>query len=363
MSAYAGDTGATNASPPATNVSVPATTTTSPAATATAPAPAPAQNPPLSILKEAETLQKSPNGDQLAIDFLWKNSEKLERPELLLLCKLLVKKKSFKDILKASELALSKNPQDAEFLTFQGKSYMEISKDKKTNEKAQESLRAALEANPKFEPAYLILDDFYERIDQAYKATNKPLRHLQTRRLLFEDMLQKIGEKQLYLAKLCEINMIDGVNEQALKQCKRAVELKKDDIKTQLNLAQVYKQSGEKKESLTILENLLKENPKSVAVLLANGSRMEEEKNYGAAYGHFKTCLEASPTADDCMRGFGAVAASLKKWQESYDSFQKLCKKNRKWSIDVRKASMAAKDLGALDWQQKFLELSINCNI
>ena len=322
-----------------------------------------ATNTNTSLLKEAEALQKSPNGDQLAIDFLWKNSEKLERPELLLLSKLLVKKKSFKDILRASELALSKNPQDAEFLTFQGKSYMEISKDKKTNEKAQESLRAAIEANPKFEPAYLILDDFYERIDLAYKAQKKPLRNLQTRRLLYEDLLQKLGEKQLYLAKLCEINMIDGVNEQALKQCKRAVELKKDDINTQLNLAQVYKQSGEKKESLAVLENSVKENPKSVAVLAAIGGRMEEEKNYGSAYTYFKTCIEAVPTADNCARGYGASAASLKKWQESFDAFQKLCKKDRKWSLDVRKASMVAKDLGALDWQQKFLELSINCNI
>lgn len=316
-----------------------------------------------SLLKEAEALQKTTDGEQKAIDFLWKNSEKLQRPELLLLTKLLIKKRGFKDILKASEIALSKNPQDAEFLTFQGKSYMEVGKDKKTMEKAQESLRAAIEANPKFEPAYLILDDFYARQDAQQKDLKKPLRFLQTRRQLYEDLIQKIGENQLYQARLCELNMLDGVNEQALKQCKRALELKKDDVKTQINLSQVYKQSGEKKESVALLEKSVKENPKSVALLLALGQQMEEEKNYSSAYGHFKKCLEFDPHDNLCLRGLGAAAVSLKKWQEGFDSFQKLCRKDRKWSIDVRKASMVAKDLGALDWQQKFLELSLNCNI
>jgi tetratricopeptide (TPR) repeat protein len=322
-----------------------------------------ASAPSSELLNEAESLQRTENGDQKAIDYLWKNSEKLQRPELLFLAKLLVKKKSFKDILKASELALSKNPQDAEFLTFQGKSYMEISRDKKSIEKAQESLRAAIEANPKFEPAYLILDDLYERQDVVLKAQKKPMRSLQHRRLLYEDMLQHIGERQPYLAKLCEINMQDGVNEQALKQCKRALELKKDDVKTQVNLAQIYKQTGEKKQAVDLLEAAVKNNPKSTDALTALGNQMEEEKNYGVAYGHFKTCLDVSPGTENCLRGLGASAASLKKWQESYDSFQKLCRKDRKWSLDVRKASLTAKDLGSPEWQQKLLELSLNCNI
>lgn len=318
---------------------------------------------PTGVLKEAESIQKTENGDQKAIDFLWKNSEKLERPELLLLAKLLIKKKRFKDIIRASELALAKNPADAEFLTFQGKSYMEISKDKKIMDKAQESLRAAIESNPKFEPAYLILDDFYERQDLNFKAQKKPMRFFQPRRQLYEDLIQSVGEKQLFQAKLCEINMLDGVNEQALKQCKRAAELNKSDMATQLNLAQVYRQSGSKKEAQEILEKAVKEHPKSVPALIAIGSQLEGEKNFGPSYTYFKSCVDVSPGADECRRGLGATAASLKKWQESFDAFQALCRKHRKWSVDVRKASLTAKDLGALDWEQKFLELSLNCNI
>lgn len=322
-----------------------------------------ATEPPLNLLKEAETLQKTENGDQKAIDYLWKNSEKLQRSELLYLSKLLIKKKNFKDILKTSELALAKNPQDAEFLTLQGKSYLELSKDKKTLEKAQESLRGAIEANPKFEPAYLILDDYYQRQDIQYKAQKKTMRYLQPRRLLYEDLIQHVGEKHLYQAKLCEINTIDGVNEQALKQCKRAAELKKDDVLSRLNLVQVYKQTGEKKEAQDLLEKTVKENPKSIDAITAIALKMEEEKNFGVAYGYFKDCLNASDKADNCRRGLGSSAVSLKKWQESFDAFQRLCRKDRKWSADVRKASMVAKDLGDHQWQQKFLELSLNCNI
>lgn len=315
------------------------------------------------LIKQAEALQKEPNGDQKAIDFMWKNSEKLERPDLIYLAKILVKRKAWKDILKTSELALAKNPEDAEFLTFQGKSFMEISKDKKTQDKAQEALRAAIEANPKFEPPYWILDDFYDRQDQVAKANRKPVRFLQTRRLLFEDLVEKLGEKQSFLAKLCEINTLDGLNEAALKQCKKAVDLNKKDIKSQLNLAQVYKQNGQKAECLSLLEKTLKDNPKSSDVLLALGSYLEEEKNPAKAYLNFKECVSSSNREDLCWRGVGATAASLKKFQESYEAFQKLCKKDRKWSLDVRKAAQTAKDIGEIDWQHKFLELSLNCNI
>lgn len=318
--------------------------------------------PASELLVQAEQLQKT-EGDKSAIDYLWKNSEKLQRAELMFMAKTLVKLKNFKDILKVSELALSKNAQDAEFLTFQGKAYLETQKDRKNLEKAQESLRTAIEVNPKFEPAYLILDDYYERQDLIYKNQKKPQRFLQTRRLLFEDLIQHRGEHHLYSSKLCHINTIDGVNEQAIKHCKKALELKKDDIASQLNLAQVYKQSGEKEQARTLLKSAVASEKRSDDAFNAYGSFLEEEKNFSDSYNQFKNCVTEFPASDNCWRGLGTAAASLKKWQESFDSFQKLCRKNRKWSPDVRKASLTAKDLGAHDWEQKLLELSLNCNI
>ena len=322
-----------------------------------------AQAAPSEVYLQAEKLQKEPNGAQKAIDYLWKNSEKLQRPELLQLAKLLVKKNQFKDILKVSDIALAKNPQDPEFLTFQGKAYMETGQNKKNNDKAQESLRAAIDADPKFEPAYLILDDFYERQDALFQKLKKPLRFLQTRRLLFEDLIKNVGDKALYEAKLCEINSLDGVNDQATKNCLKAIELNKSDMMSRLNLAQVYKQTGEKKKSLEVLQKAVLDNPSSLEVRNAFGSQLEEDKNYGDAYQHFKACLEKNPEYPPCLRGLGATAASLKKWDESYSAFQKLCRKGRRWSLDVRKAAATAQELGELGWQQKLLELSINCNI
>lgn len=320
------------------------------------------RKPASELLTQAEQLQKT-DGPQKAIDFLWKNSEKLERPEFLFMALNLIKMKNFKDILKVSELVLAKNPKDAEFLTFQGKAYLESSKDRKILEKAQESLRGAIEANPKFEPPYLILDGLYEQQDNLSRAQKKPAKSLQSRRNLFEDLIKNIGEKPLYLAKLCEIDTLDGVNEDALKNCKKAVEMDKNNIKNQLFLAQVYRQRGEKPETLQIFQTALKMSPKSEDVLNAYGTYLEGEKNYTEAYTHFKTCAEANPKSDVCVRGLGASAASLKKWEECFSSFQKLCKKDRKWSQDVRKASMTAKELGEAGWEQKLLELSINCNI
>lgn len=311
---------------------------------------------------EANRIQVA-QGDKAAIEYLWKNSEKLSRSELILLAKLLTKIKNFKDIIKVSELALSKNPQDAEFLTFQGKGYLEAYKDKKSLEKAQESLRSAISANPKFEPAYLILDSYYERQDNLNKILKKPIRFIQSRRQLFEDLIQSRGEQPFYYRKLCELDMLDGVNEQAIRSCKKALDLDKQDLDSTLFLAQVYKQSDNHKAALETLKSALATHAKSEKALFALGSYYEEIKNYTDAYNHFKQCSEVTPGSDRCLRGVASTAAQLKKWDECFTSFQKLCKKNRKWSGDVRRASQTAKEVENAEWEQKLLELSINCNI
>ena len=318
--------------------------------------------PASDLYLQAEQIQKN-QGDKQAIEYLWKNSEKLERPELMYLARLLVKQKDFKEILRVSEIALAKNPQDAEFLTFQGKAYLETRKDKKGLEKAQESLRSAIEINPKFEPAYLILDDYYERQDELNKTLKRPLRFLQTRRLLFEDLIQHLGEQHLYAQKLCHINTLDGVNDQALKHCRKALQLQKDDVTSQLNLAQVYKQTGEKDLARNAFKEAVKNPKRTNSAFEFFGLFLEEEKNFSEGYLQYQACVKAFPKADSCWRGIGSTSAALKKWQESYESFQKLCRKDRKWSGDVRKASALAKELGVFDWAQKLLELSLNCNI
>lgn len=320
------------------------------------------RKPASEAIAEAQKIQTE-QGDKAAIDFLWKKSEKLTRPELMHLAKLLVKAKNFKDVIKVSELALAQNPEDAEFLTFQGKGYLEAFKDKKRLEKAQESLRAAISANPKFEPAYLILDDYYERQDQLNKTLKKPIRFIQSRRQLFEDLIQHKGPQHLYYAKLCELDTLDGVNEQAIKSCKKALEMDKTDLESTLFLAQVYKQSGEQKLALDTLKAALAAHSSSEIALFTIANYFEDQKNYTESYNHYKLCAEPPHSTDRCLRGFGATGAQLKKWQESFDSFQKLCKKDRKWSGDVRKASQNAKDLDSPEWEQKLLELAINCNI
>lgn len=315
------------------------------------------RKPASELLTAAEKIH-SESGIQKSIDYLWKNSEKMERPELIYLAKLLVKQRNYKDIIKVSELALAKKPEDAEFLTFQGKAYLETYKDKQNLEKAQESLRAAIAANPKFEPAYLILDDYYDRQDQISRNLKKPLRFLQTRRQLFEDLILQRGDQPLYYSKLCEFDTIDGLNVQAQKNCKKATDLDKNDIKSYLNLSQVFKQSGDEAQALKTLKSTLEAHKSSEEVQFTIARFYEDQKNHIESYAHFKLC-----STDRCLRGLGSSSAQLKKWQESFDTFQKLCRKDRKWSGDVRKASQTAKELGALDWEQKLLELSLNCNI
>ncbi|MFN9066913.1 MAG: tetratricopeptide repeat protein, partial [Bdellovibrionales bacterium] len=149
----------------------------------------------------------------------------------------------------------------------------------------------------------------------------------------------------------------------AIKNCKKAIELDKSDLDSNLFLAQVYKQSDNQKAAVETLKSTIVSHPNSEKAYRSLALYYEEQKNYSEAYSNFKICSDAPHSSDLCLRGLGATGAQLKKWEESFDAFQKLCKKDRKWSSDVRKASQNAKEMDSPEWEQKLLELSINCNI
>ncbi|RYZ79750.1 MAG: tetratricopeptide repeat protein, partial [Proteobacteria bacterium] len=96
-------------------------------------------------------------------------------------------------MMKIATMLVSKNSKDHEAHYLLGTAQFMSKK----NTEALESLKTALELNPKYQPAYEKLAEMYQQRKNTYEL-----------RILYQDMVEKIGPKSEFLNKLCELNTV-----------------------------------------------------------------------------------------------------------------------------------------------------------
>ncbi|HEY8269799.1 MAG TPA: hypothetical protein VIG33_02855, partial [Pseudobdellovibrionaceae bacterium] len=101
------------------------------------------------VLETAESSFKKGEYDKVT-ELLWKNIDKLNRKGLLLLAVTHEKKKEAANMIKVANMLTSKDSKDYEGFYLLGSAQLMSKK----NSEALESLKAALEINPKYQPAY-----------------------------------------------------------------------------------------------------------------------------------------------------------------------------------------------------------------
>ncbi|MBC7370911.1 MAG: hypothetical protein H7326_05055, partial [Bdellovibrionaceae bacterium] len=149
-------------------------------------------------------------GDYTAVtELLWKNIDKLDRKAMILLAVAHEKKNEPANMLKVATMLTAKNAKDYEAHYLLGTAQFM----NKKNSEALESLKTSLEINPKYQPAYEKLAQMYVEKKNTYEL-----------RIVYQDMMDKIGRKPEFLNKLCELNtVIDYQEDQALLYCKDAI--------------------------------------------------------------------------------------------------------------------------------------------
>ncbi|MGE5085279.1 MAG: tetratricopeptide repeat protein, partial [Bacillota bacterium] len=161
------------------------------------------------IVQLAEVFYQQKEYDKTTA-LLWKQIDKIDRPAILLLARAHEAQKQPNDMIRALNNLVGKDEKDYEAYTLLGNAY---SIQKKYSE-ALESYKKSLDANAKYEPAYQSLLTMYEKRTPP---------NLYEMRILVQDMIDNIGNRPEYLARLCEINFNDSTFEAAIDTCKQAI--------------------------------------------------------------------------------------------------------------------------------------------
>jgi tetratricopeptide (TPR) repeat protein len=325
-----------------------ADTAKSPAQTpAQAPGTATSAAPAQDVLTAAEASFKKGDYDKVT-DLLWKNVDTLDRKGLILLATAHEKKKEAANTLKVANILTSRNPKDFEGFYLTGLAHLM----NKKNSEALEALKTALELNPKYQPAYERLAEMYEQKKNPYEL-----------RILYQDMVEKIGPKPAFLAKLCEINALDSQEDQAVKYCKEAItkDPKKAENHVYLGLTRAH--SGDTEEAKKILKEAADSHSKSEFAQYTYANLLDESKDYLESAKYYKAGVAVDPQSARSWLGYAKATFEIHKFDQSLEAYKKACKLDQKTAVAFRRAAnvlRASKEGGT--WEKPFATASESCS-
>ncbi len=277
---------------------------------------------------------------------LWKYVEKVDRGGLLLLARAHEKRNEPAQMIKALNILIAKDKKDYDAFYLLGNAYFLQNK----NKEALENYRTSIEINPKFELAYLGLVKLYERQKNLYEL-----------RALYQDMLETIGQKAEYLAKICEIETNDGTFEAGLDRCKKAIDKNPENASNYVNLGLSYKGVGQIPEAEKTLKAAANRFPNSEFAQYTYAKVLGDQKNYVDAFSYYKSAAAADAKSARAWLGVATCALELQKLDISIVAFKKACHLDPKNAAAFRKASAQLSGSKNMDWSKKFSEASEQC--
>ncbi len=277
---------------------------------------------------------------------LWKFVDVLQKNDFHILLRSQNELGQADDLLKLSNLLISRNPKDFEAYHYQGKANVMKKKDKE----ALESFKKALERNVKYLPSYLSIAEIYEKRKNLYE-----------QRALYQDMLQVFGPLTEILTRLCQVNTKDGFAELGEKYCRQAIQKDSSIAENHINLGIVVLQNGNKDKAKEIFKITSGKFPKSETVALQYGEFLDTDKNYIDSFKVYKICVDHNAKSDKCLLGFANSAFQIQKIDEAHKAFKKLCGINRSFAVHVRRAQASLRSSGPKEWADKYQELADNC--
>lgn len=282
---------------------------------------------------------------------MWKQIEKIDRNALLLTIRAHEKKKEWDQVLKVTLVMLSRDAKDKEALFYQGRSYLAQRKDnqkafnKEKETQAAEVLKKAIEIDPKYQEAY----EEFAKIYDVKKGVN-----YYELRLWYQGMVEKLGEKPEFLAKLCEIDTLDGVNESAIKYCEKAIQMDPLNATNFVYLGRVQKNIGESEKSHKTLKEAAEKFQKSTLAQETYAKLLDEDKNYIESFKVYEQCIATDKKNETCLVSAAYAGAQIQKLEKSLEYIKAACQINRSHSVDARKIAAQLKQSQKADWMEKF---------
>lgn len=279
---------------------------------------------------------------------MWKQIDKIDRSAILLLARAHEANKQPNDMIRALNNLIGKDEKDYEAYALLGNAYL---MQKKSSE-ALENYKKSLEINSKYEPAYQSLLSMYEKRTPP---------NLYEMRILVQDMIDHIGPRAEYLAKLCEINFNDSTYEAAIETCKQALVKDSKRADAYVNLGLSYKEIGEDETSVKTLKKAATDFPKSEYAQYSYGKVLEGQKNSVEAMKFYKAATDADANSARSWLGLASTSFDVKKYEVALIAYKNACKFDKKNAVAFRRATTILRNSRVSEWVGKFESASENC--
>jgi len=276
---------------------------------------------------------------QKVIELLSPQVEKLSRDGLMLLAKAYSATGNHEAAIKTYTACLATNAKDFEAKGQIGSEQLDLGKDKD----ALATLKEALELNPSYAPTYKILVRYYEKKQNKYEL-----------RLLYEDMIDNLGESIEAITKLCELTTLDRLYDLAAKYCQRGIALSPQTPENFIYYGITSKETGHPEKADENLKKAAEEFPKSELAQLSYAKHLDEKKNFIGSYSYYKKAVIAKADSIPGLVGLGTSSFEIQKYAESLEAFSKACKLDRKTLPSFRRVTNSLRTMKIQDWLKKF---------
>lgn len=282
------------------------------------------------------------------IEILSPEVEKLSHPNLSLLAQSYFEINNYLAAIKLYTACLSLDPKDYKAKTQIGLAQFNLGKDKE----ALASLKSSLEINSEYEPTYQVLINYYNKKKNKYEL-----------RLLYQDMIEKLGEKAPYVTALCELTAKDSLYDLSIKYCLKGIQLNPKEALNYTYLGISYQDTGDSKKASKFLKLAADKFPKSEVAQINYAQLLENEKNFIGAYNYYKNATIADKQSVKAFIGLGNSAVEIQKYKEALEAYQNACKLNKSALPPLRKAINTLRSLKNQDWIKKFEETADSCGL
>lgn len=283
---------------------------------------------------------------QKVIQLLSPEVEKLDREGLLLLAKAYSGSKNPTSAIKTATAVLAKNSKDVEAKTLIGGEQFTLGQ----TADAIATLKEAIDINPKFLPAYRQMIRIYDARKNLYEL-----------RLIYQDLIDKLGERAEFVTRLCEISTLDRLYDLASKYCQIGIKKLPNEPSNYVYLGIANKETGKADRAEIALKKAADTFEKSEFAQLTYAQHLDEKKNFIGSYSYYRRGVLANSKSIKANLGLALSAFEIQKYQEALSAFEKSCSLDRGTLPDFRRATNTLRTMKNSEWLAKFEKSSEKC--
>lgn len=283
---------------------------------------------------------------KVVIDKLSPKVESLTAEELLLLSKAYTESGATTLAVKTLNTAVANHPRMTKLKLFLAKAYL----DDKNEGLALQLLKDILEVEPKNHDAHEGLLRVYERKGNRYEQRN-----------LYLDMIEKFGEKPIYLNKLCELFTLDAHFDNAKKYCEMAEKKDPKEVMNYIHLARIYQDLGDPEKTEKVFSLLQKDFENNEIAMMSVAEYYDQRHRYNLSWPIYKKYVGKNAQSLKAQTGLAKSSFELQKYQESLDALKMMCKLDNAHTHIFRENLKILEKSKIADWAKKYEKALDDC--